>query len=183
MKKPFLALWLVAGGAVLFSWIYLPTLSRYQDLKTRQEGIEIQIKDLNSKLRDIREERDLLKNDVGYLEKVIREELGLVKPGEIVYKFVEEKPAVPSADESLAAGAKSAPKKEVAAASATSAPPVAAKKKQPETKPPALSVPAKLVPPAPKTVPVIQPESEPAPSPKETTAEAPADVYPRRETR
>ena len=93
MKKPFLFLWLVAGAAVLFSWIYLPAISRYQDLKTRQEGIEIQTKNLQAKLKDIREERDLLKNDAGYLEKVIREELGLVKPGEIVYKFVEEKPA------------------------------------------------------------------------------------------
>ena len=93
MKKPFLFFWGILGAALLFSWVYLPALSRYQDLKTRQEGIEIQIRDLQAKLKDIREERDLLKNDVGYLEKVIREELGLVKPGEIVYKFVEEKPA------------------------------------------------------------------------------------------
>ena len=101
MKKPFFFLSLVIAAAILFSWIYLPALSRYQDLKTRQDGIEIQIRDLQTKLKDIREERDLLKNDVGYLEKVIREELGLVKPGEIVYKFVEEKPAPkpsPSAD-------------------------------------------------------------------------------------
>jgi len=104
MKKPFLFLWLVLGAAVLFSWIYLPALSRYQDLKTRQEGIEIQSENLQKKLKDIGEERDLLKNDAGYLEKVIREELGLVKPGEIVYKFVEEKPAPePSSPENSAA--------------------------------------------------------------------------------
>ncbi len=81
MKKPFIFLWGAAGAAVLFSWIYLPAISRYQDLKTRQEGIEIQTKNLQAKLKDIREERDLLKNDSGYLEKVIREDLGLVKPG------------------------------------------------------------------------------------------------------
>ncbi len=93
MKKPFVLIW---GGVLLFAlftWIYLPPLSKYQDLKVRQEGMDLQIKELAEKVNQLREERDLLKNDVGYLEKIIRDELGLVKPGEIVYKFVPDQPA------------------------------------------------------------------------------------------
>ena len=161
MKKPFLFLCLVLGAAVLFSWIYLPALSRYQDLKTRQEGIEIQSNNLQTKLKDIREERDLLKNDVGYLEKVIREELGLVKPGEIVYKFVEEKPVLkppPLSGNSAAEGT-------VKVEGETPAP----------VKSPAIIVPAKQV------VNVVQASPAPVIVPKSVpAAEA---VYPRREIR
>ena len=140
MKKPFVFLWVVLAGILLFSWIYLPGLSRYQDLKTRQDGVDIQIKDLQGKLKDIHEERDLLKHDTGYLEKVIREELGLVKPGEIVYKFVEEKPVPPPSETTAAEGIVKAAVETKAAAPVL---PVPAKKI--EGKVPALIVPARLV--------------------------------------
>ena len=80
----------------------MPGISKYRDLKIKQDQIESEIKTLDEKLKSVREERDLLKNDVQYLEKVIRDELGLVKPGEVVYKFVPEQ-------------AKPEPKKETAA--------------------------------------------------------------------
>lgn len=80
------------AAVLLFSWLYLPSLTRYRDLKLKQEELDKQIEKLTGQIADIREERDLLKNDVEYLEKVIRDELGLVKPGEIVYKFVQDAP-------------------------------------------------------------------------------------------
>lgn len=46
---------------------------------------------LDKKITALEEERELLRNDVTYLEKVIRDELGFVGPGETVLKFVEEK--------------------------------------------------------------------------------------------
>ena len=91
MKKPFLFLWIIIIALLVFFWVYLPALSRYHDLRTRQEEIDHQIGKLDEKIKSIKEERDLLKHDSDYLEKVIREELGLVKPGEVVYKFVTEK--------------------------------------------------------------------------------------------
>ncbi len=83
---------LIFGSILLFSWLYLPSLTKYRDLKLKQEELDQQIEKLTQQITDIREERDLLKNDVEYLEKVIRDELGLVKPGEIVYKFVQDAP-------------------------------------------------------------------------------------------
>jgi cell division protein FtsB len=83
---------LIFGGILLFSWLYLPSLTKYRDLKLKQEELDKQIEKLTEQITEIREERDLLKNDVEYLEKVIRDEMGLVKPGEIVYKFVQDAP-------------------------------------------------------------------------------------------
>lgn len=93
MKKPFALLWILLGGILVFSWVYLPTLSKYRDLKLQQDDLDAQIEKLTREVQETREERDLLKNDVEYLEKVIRGEMGLVKPGEIVYKFVKDKPS------------------------------------------------------------------------------------------
>ena len=92
MRKSYLLVWLGTVLLVGFFWIYFPTLSRYRDLKIQEEKITHELKDLTTKINSLKEERALLKNDVEYLEKVIRKELGLVKPGEMVYKFVEEEP-------------------------------------------------------------------------------------------
>lgn len=92
MKKPFFALWILTLALFIFSWIYLPGISKYRDLKIKQDQLEEDFRLMEEKVKAIREERDLLKNDVQYLEKVIRDELGLVKPGEVVYKFVPEQP-------------------------------------------------------------------------------------------
>ena len=92
MKKPFALLWLLFSGVVIFSWVYLPSLSKYHDLKLQEDELDKQIEKYSTEVETIKEERDLLKNDPEYLEKVIRDELGLVKPGEIVYKFVQDPP-------------------------------------------------------------------------------------------
>ena len=92
MKKPFAILWIALGGIVIFSLFYLPSLSKYHDLKQQQDELDEQLEKIGKEVQSAREERDLLKNDPEYLEKVIRDEMGLVKPGEIIYKFVKDEP-------------------------------------------------------------------------------------------
>lgn len=89
MRKPFVILWLSVLVGLIFYWIYLPVLSKYHELKAQEQSLSRRIEFLDKQLRDLERERNLLKNDLTYLEKVIREELGLVKPGETIYKFVE----------------------------------------------------------------------------------------------
>lgn len=81
------------GFAVLIgaAFIYLPGFSRFYTLSQEENGLDKQITEIHTQIRALEEERDLLQNDLEYLEKVIREELGLVKPGEIIYKLVPEK--------------------------------------------------------------------------------------------
>jgi cell division protein FtsB len=165
MKKPFVLLWFAVGGVLIFSWVYLPTLSKYRDLKLQQDDLDKQVQKLTSDIEEIREERDLLKNDVEYLEKVIRDEMGLVKPGEIVYKFVpdKDKKVTPAPAASMSPSPSVSPVPSPSASSSgltVEAKPVAAKK------------------------PLLKPKSSAKPKlPAKKTASAQEPQYPRRETR
>jgi len=92
VNRPFLFFWIIFGLLSLFYFVYLPVLTRYRDIKMEEERMVLEIDDLNRKILALAEEKNLLQNDIEYLEKVIRDELGLVKPGETVYKFVTEQP-------------------------------------------------------------------------------------------
>lgn len=72
-------------------WIYLPSITRYRELKLEEEKINKRIREIDTQIKALTDERALLQKDVTYLEKVIREELGFVKPGEIVYELVTKK--------------------------------------------------------------------------------------------
>ena len=72
------------------SVVYLPGFTKYLKLKRRETELSSEIDRLNSAIKKLRQEERLLKTDVSRLEQVMREELGLVKPGEIVVKVVEE---------------------------------------------------------------------------------------------
>lgn len=84
----------LAIGLVIFlilCWIYLPSISHYRELKLEEEKLTQKIQEIDAKIKTLADERNLLQTDVAYLEKVIREELGFVKPGEIVYEFIAKK--------------------------------------------------------------------------------------------
>lgn len=111
MRKPLLFLLIALIALLAFFWIYFPAISRYRELKIQEEKITHDITDLDQRIEGLLEERRLLKSDLNYLEKVIREELGLVKPGEIIYKMIPEAvrkpeetpPSAPAEPESEAA--------------------------------------------------------------------------------
>jgi len=102
VRKTFLFLGVIAGLIFLFTLIYLPTLSRYRELKAQSDLLDSDIQIIEDKIRALTEEKRLLENDVQYLERIIRDEMGLVKPGEIVYKFVETEPAQEAPAEAVA---------------------------------------------------------------------------------
>lgn len=82
----FFILLLVGVAAV----VYLPGIAKYLKLKHREVQLDGEIKRLEQQIETLREEEHLLRTDLARLEEVVREELGLVKPGEIVYKVIEE---------------------------------------------------------------------------------------------
>ena len=105
MKESYLFFAGIIAVAVLLFVFYIPVITRYHNLKLQEDEMDIKIRELDQKIKTLVEERNLLKNDRDYLEKVIRKELGLVKPGEIVYKFITEprkKEEMPKADSSAA---------------------------------------------------------------------------------
>ncbi len=90
MRKSFVIFWAAIIILILFFWIYFPVLSHYRDLRIQEDKLSRDLAELDAKIRALTEEKNLLLHDVEYLEKVIRDEMGLVKPGEIVYKLVPD---------------------------------------------------------------------------------------------
>lgn len=70
-------------------WFY-PQFKQVNDLSDRQQEIEQEIRLDEEALRHIRMKQERLLNDPRYVEKIAREELGLAKPGETVFKFVDD---------------------------------------------------------------------------------------------
>ncbi len=91
MRRSIMIVGIACLALAILVWLYLPTLSRYRTLKMQQEQMERDISDLDEKIKELIEEKQLLQSDVQYIEKVIRDEMGLVKPGEVVYKFITDK--------------------------------------------------------------------------------------------
>ena len=91
LKKLFFLFAITVAVLLLLYWIYFPSVSRYRELKLEEEKLTKRIEEIDSQIKTLSNERNLLQTDVTYLEKVIREELGFVKPGEIVYELITRK--------------------------------------------------------------------------------------------
>ena len=91
LKKFFAVLAIALAVLLILCWIYLPSITRYRELKSEEERLGQKIREIDGQIKTLADERHLLQTDVAYLEKVIREELGFVKPGEIVYELVTKK--------------------------------------------------------------------------------------------
>ena len=98
MRKVFKSFWVLLALAAAFFCYFLPNLSKYFRLKYHDERLTHEIADMQARVTDLKKEEQLIKNDPEHLEEVMRRELGLVNPGEVVYKLVPEevKPPVKS---------------------------------------------------------------------------------------
>lgn len=79
--------------AVALIWIgslFYPQFRQVKDLNKRQIELEDDIRNDEETLRHLRMKQERLLNDPRYVEKIAREELGLAKPGETVFKFVDD---------------------------------------------------------------------------------------------
>lgn len=68
--------------------IFLPGYNKLQELKARNVRLKEEIEKLEQSNVDLKEEIVRIKTDPLYMEKVAREELGVVKEGEIIYKIL-----------------------------------------------------------------------------------------------
>lgn len=77
------------GAAVL----YLPGLIEIQELRSKRDELHSEVKRLRAENTSLAREKELLKRDVGYVERVARRKMGVVRKGEIPYKVVVEEPS------------------------------------------------------------------------------------------
>lgn len=86
-------LWITAimGIGLAIGYLFWPQFVKHEELKRAEKSLHIRVEAEETKNARLRREENDLKTDPNYVEKVAREKLGLVKPGELIYKFEEDK--------------------------------------------------------------------------------------------
>lgn len=62
-------------------------LFRYRELKNKKNQIELEVRDIELRNDRLRAELKALKEDPFYIEKHAREEFGMARPGEYIFKY------------------------------------------------------------------------------------------------
>ena len=73
--------------------LFLPLLDRQKALRAQEEALRLDIQREAEQLRQLRLKQEKLQEDPRFIEKIAREDLNYAKPGETIFRFVdEEKP-------------------------------------------------------------------------------------------
>lgn len=75
------------GVVSLLVYLFAREISHVYALHTENEKIKIETKELVIKNEELRRKINFIEKDKKYVEKIIREELGMIKKGEKVYRF------------------------------------------------------------------------------------------------
>lgn len=76
--------------AVVVALMFFNEISKVYFLKNENKRIEKRIEDLEAQNRAYKEEIKALKQDERYIEKILREELGMIKDKEKIFRFKEK---------------------------------------------------------------------------------------------
>ena len=76
--------------AVAVALMFFNEISKVYFLKNENRRIEKRIEGLEAQNRAYKEEIKALKQDERYIEKILREELGMIKEKEKIFRFKEE---------------------------------------------------------------------------------------------
>lgn len=83
---------LIIIGLVALGGIFYPKIQQYRDLQQQEERLREEVQLEEEMVRHLKAKQDRLKNDARFVEKIAREDLGLAKPGETVFKFMDDTP-------------------------------------------------------------------------------------------
>lgn len=75
------------GVVSLLVYLFAREISHVYALHSENEKIIMESKELVIKNYELRRKIELMENDPKYVEKIIRDELGMIKKGEKVYRF------------------------------------------------------------------------------------------------
>ena len=70
--------------------LFSPPVRQFKELEKKQARLEQDIRFQEERIRHIKDKQDRLLNDPRFVEKIAREELGMAKPGETVYKRADD---------------------------------------------------------------------------------------------
>jgi len=89
-KKSFLVILLAAFVVAWFTFIDTYSLKTRWYLYTQKEDLKERTEELNNRSEELKVKIERLNEDPALLEKIAREEYGMRKPGETVYKVKRE---------------------------------------------------------------------------------------------
>ena len=73
--------------------LYLPKIEEQKRLRAQTEALRQDIQREAEQLRQLKRKQEKLQEDPRFVEKIAREDLNYAKPGETIFRFVdEEKP-------------------------------------------------------------------------------------------
>ena len=78
------------GILLVLGIIYLPGLIKLRSLAVRNAELEKGLRQLQEQNAALQEEKLRLEKDLTYVEKIVREKLGLSKEGEKIYRVIPE---------------------------------------------------------------------------------------------
>ncbi len=89
------ASWVAIGilTVILIIGLFAPKVQQMRDLQSRESQLREEVQLEQEMLRHLQMKQERLRSDPRFVEKIAREELGLAKPGETVFKFMDESPA------------------------------------------------------------------------------------------
>lgn len=87
MERIIIRALLIMGVVSLLVYLFAREISHVYALHTENEKIKIETKELVIKNEELRRKINFIEKDKKYVEKIIREELGMIKKGEKVYRF------------------------------------------------------------------------------------------------
>ena len=70
-------------------YLFAREISQVYALQKENDKVKLEGKELEMANDDLRKRIELIKTDKVYMEKVLREELGMIKTGEKIYRFKE----------------------------------------------------------------------------------------------
>ena len=70
--------------------LFLPLIERQKELRVREDAVRLDIQREAEQLRMLKLKQEKLQEDPRFIEKIAREDLGYAKPGETVFRFVDE---------------------------------------------------------------------------------------------
>lgn len=82
-----ISLVLLAGIVVR---LFMPLMERQRELRARREELRNDIQKAAEELRMLKLKQEKLQEDPRFIEKIAREDLGYAKPGETVFRFVDD---------------------------------------------------------------------------------------------
>ena len=72
--------------------LYLPKIEEQKRLRAQAEAIRQDLQREAEYLRQLKRKQEKLREDPNFVEKIAREDLNYAKPGETIFRFVDEKP-------------------------------------------------------------------------------------------